>query len=149
MANTGFMWGWLQKGVSPFVNFSLFGDVYLKADANGGGFLWSEILRRTPFCNFNCSLACVKHTMSGVSPGTRHCPACSGAGFMHQNRARSKDIFIGIFYIVQIRKFQFLMILLGTGSRFHLHLAQLRCWRKLPWWETDPFPSKPWFLGRQ
>lgn len=88
---------------------------------------------RTVFCKFNCSLACVRNTVNGVSLGFLHSPGFSWAGrdkIYTTERTCSKEIFIGIFYIVLIQKFQFLMIILGTGSRFHLRLAQLRCWRK-------------------
>lgn len=35
---------------------------------------------RTVFCNFNCSLACVRNTVSGVSLGIWHSPGFSWAG---------------------------------------------------------------------
>lgn len=35
---------------------------------------------RTVFCNFNCSLACVRNTVSGVSLEFLHSPGFSWAG---------------------------------------------------------------------
>lgn len=35
---------------------------------------------RTVFCNFNCSLSCVRNTVSGVSPRIWHSPDFSWAG---------------------------------------------------------------------
>lgn len=144
----GFAQGWLQKRVSPVVNFKLFLDVYLKVRANGGGFLWSGILVGTVFCNSNCSLACVRSALSGLSPGIWHRPGFNWAGrkvgqdLCVRTGLAEKNFLLASFILSQIQKFQFLMIILGKGSRFHLCLAQLKCWRKVPWWETDPFPAK-------
>lgn len=92
----------------------------------------------TVFCNSNCSLACVRSALSGLSPGIWHRPGFNWAGrkvgqdlFVRTGLAE-KNFLLASFILSQIQKFQFLMIILGKGSRFHLCLAQLKCWRKVP-----------------
>lgn len=48
---------------------------------------------RTVFCNFDCSLACVRNAVSGVCPGIWHSPGFNWAG---REMGQDWDIRVGL-----------------------------------------------------